>query len=309
MTERAGPVRIAIGPDQGVFPVDDLVPDGIAVRTDVGDAEVLVWNQFARPDELTRLLTAGPGIRWVHLVFSGTELVREAIVPGVVWTSGKEALALPVAEHALALLLAVDRQVGYHVRHGADAEPRGMMTSGRSIGVLGGGHIAEQFLRLAAPFGGERIVVRRDASAPVPGADRVVGVDDLDAALSTVDTLVVALALTPETVGIVDRRRLSAMRPGSSLVNVARGRHVVTDDLVDALRGGHLGGAGLDVTDPEPLPADHPLRRMDNVVITPHVAGTRTAGRSLTRRWLAENVARFAAGDPLTSVVDVGLRY
>jgi phosphoglycerate dehydrogenase-like enzyme len=116
--------------------------------------------------------------------------------------------------------------------------------------------------------------------------------------------VVLALALVPATVGVIDAGRLALMPEGAVLVNVARGRHVVTDDLVEALRSGHLGSAGLDVTDPEPLPDGHVLWTLPNAIITPHTANTVQMLLPLLTARIRENVGRWAAGEPLVGLVD-----
>jgi len=176
------------------------------------------------------------------------------------------------------------------------------------VTILGGGGITGALLGLLAPFRAEVTVVRRSAR-PLVGAARVVGPDRLHAALAGAQLVVLALALTPETAGIVGAVELAAMAPGSWLVNVARGAHVVTDDLVDALGTGTIGGAALDVTDPEPLPAGHPLWALDNCLITPHTANTWQMAEPLFAERVGANVARYVGGEPLLGLVDPELGY
>ena len=142
------------------------------------------------------------------------------------------------------------------------------------------------------------------------GADRgASGADGLHDALPGADAVFLALALTPETDGHHRRRRLGLMEPHAWLVNVARGAHVVTDDLVDVLAEGRIGGAALDVTDPEPLPDGHPLWDQPSCIITPHTANTTEMARPLLTARITENVRRFAAGEPLIGPVDPDLGY
>jgi phosphoglycerate dehydrogenase-like enzyme len=131
----------------------------------------------------------------------------------------------------------------------------------------------------------------------------------LDKALVDTDLVVLALPLVAGTRGLVDRRRLDLLAPGAGLVNVARGEHVVTDDLVSALDEGPLGHAGLDVTDPEPLPDDHPLWKFPEVIITPHTGNTQEMAVPLLGGRVRENVRRFAAGSDLLGLVDATLGY
>jgi phosphoglycerate dehydrogenase-like enzyme len=141
------------------------------------------------------------------------------------------------------------------------------------------------------------------------GAARVVGEDELDAAIEGCDLVVLALALTPDTRGLIDARRLRLMGPQAWLVNVARGGHIVTDDLVAALRDGTIAGAGLDVTDPEPLPDGHPLWDLPGCIITPHVGNTPDMAVPLLSARIAENVRRWSAGEPLLGLVEPGRGY
>ena len=151
-------------------------------------------------------------------------------------------------------------------------------------------------------------VVRRHPT-PLPGAGRTVGWSELDDVIGDADLVVLALALTPETRGVIDRRRLDAMADHAWLVNVARGPHVVTDDLVAALQAGTIGGAGLDVTDPEPLPDGHPLWTIPNALITPHVGNTPAMAVPLLGARVTENVRRFATDSPLVGPVDPTAGY
>ena len=141
------------------------------------------------------------------------------------------------------------------------------------------------------------------------GVDDVLESDRYPDALPGADLVVLALALTPETDGIIAADELQLMDDHAWLVNVARGRHVVTDDLVDALRDGVIGGAGLDVTDPEPLPEGHPLWSMPNCIITPHVGNTPEMAVPLLAERITANVRRFGADEELLGPVDVEAGY
>jgi phosphoglycerate dehydrogenase-like enzyme len=272
------------------------------------DARGLIWCDPAAPDELRELLASTPGIEWVQLPFAGVEPYRDVIDDRRVWTCAKRVYGTEVAEHALALLLAGFRGLGAYARERRWGPERGRTLVGADVVIVGGGGIAEELLRLLAPFGCTTTAVRRRAQ-PVPGADRTVTTGSLPDALSRADAVVLALALTPETEGIIDAAALARMPAGAWLVNVARGRHVVTADLVAALDQGRIGGAALDVTDPEPLPEGHPLWQLDNCLITPHVANTFEMLRPRLAALVTANVARFAAGAPLEGVIDPIARY
>jgi phosphoglycerate dehydrogenase-like enzyme len=302
--------RIALLPDGARAWLSGAIVAGGGELADPAAAEALVW---AVPDDaqlLGELLDRHPNLRWVQLPWAGVEPCVEVIRahPERTWTCGKGVYAEPVAEHALALLLAGLRGLPAYARASAWSAPQGRNLLGARVVVAGGGGITESLLRLLGGFGCETTVVRR-SPAPMDGAAQVVGLERLDAALDGADAVVLALALTPETTGLLDRRRLDLLADHAWVVNVARGRHVVTDDLVAALEAGTLGGAALDVTDPEPLPDGHPLWSMPNVLITPHVANTPEMAVPLLSGRITENVRRWQAGEALLGPVDPALGY
>jgi phosphoglycerate dehydrogenase-like enzyme len=176
------------------------------------------------------------------------------------------------------------------------------------VTILGGGGIAGSLLELLAPMRVTATVVR-NRPADVPGAARTVGTAGLHDALAEARVVFLALALTPLTERIIGRAELAAMRSDAWLVNVARGRHVNTGALVTALTEGSIGGAALDVTDPEPLPDGHPLWQLERCIITPHTAGTAEMTEHLLARRIRDNVIRFGAGQPLIGVIDPALGY
>lgn len=272
------------------------------------EAEALVWTDATDARGLADLLDVLPRVRWVQLPFAGVERFTALLDDGRTWTCAKGAYSEPVAEHALALSLAGLRGLTVRARAREWGDQGGTRLAGAPVTVLGGGGITEAFLRLVAPFGVEATVVRR-RPAPVAGAARVVGDDGLHDALAGASLVVLALALTPETTGIIGAAELARMDAGAWLVNVARGPHVVTDDLVAALRAGAIGGAALDVTDPEPLPAGHPLWDLDNCLITPHTSNTWTMAEPLFAERVGANVARYQRDEPLLGLVDPKLGY
>jgi phosphoglycerate dehydrogenase-like enzyme len=273
-------------------------------------AEALVWTETDDPEGLAKLLDAQDDLAWVQLPFAGIEPYIEVVRAHAdrTWTCGKGVYAEEVAEHALALLLAGRRGLDRYARRRAWSPQYGHNLLHAKVTIVGGGGIAESLLRLLGPFGCEVTVVRT-TPRPMDGAARVVATDRLDQALAGADGVVLALPLVAETVGLVDRRRLDLLAPGAALVNVARGAHVVTDDLIPALDEGPLASVGLDVTDPEPLPAGHPLWDRSDVIITPHTANTAEMAVPLLSARVSENVRRYAAGEPLLGPVDPRLGY
>jgi len=275
---------------------------------DPSEAEALVWTDPAGAEALSTLLAGAPAVRWVQLPFAGVDKFVDLLGTGRLWTSTQGAYAEPVAEHALALGLAGLRQLPRRARARSWGDQAGLRLAGAPVTIVGGGGITTALLDLLAPFRVRATVVRRHV-ADVPGADAVVGPEQLHEALAGARLVFLALALTPETAGIIAAPELERMHAEAWLVNVARGAHVVTDDLVAVLRAGTVGGAALDVTDPEPLPVGHPLWNLDNCLITPHTANTWRMAEPLFAARVAANVARYSAGEPLLGVVDPRLGY
>ena len=304
----SGP-RVAVAPSGVRSWLADAVREGGGEIVEPRDAEALVWAETNKPKELETLLRgAGSGVRWVQLPYAGIEPYAEVLDPSLVWTCAKGVYADPVAEHAFMLLLAGLRNLGPYARASSWSAPAGTNLFGARVVVLGGGGITETLLRLLAPFDADVTVVRRNV-APMAGAARVVGQGDLDGALDGALGVVLALALTPETRGIIARPQLERMHEKGWLVNVARGGHIVTDDLVEVLKEERIGGAALDVTDPEPLPDGHPLWSSPRCIITPHVGNTPEMALPLLARRITENVRRWAASEPLLGLVDPASGY
>jgi phosphoglycerate dehydrogenase-like enzyme len=300
---------IAVEPRSGRYEsLVDAVVHGGGTVVEPRDAEALVWADAARPETLPDVIAAAPQLRWVQLPYAGIENFTHVLDHERTWTCGKGVYAPPVAEHALALLLAGFRNLASYSRAGEWQGPAGQNLLGAKIVVLGGGEITRCLLELFAPFGVTATVVRSRPD-PVPRAALTVGPNRLHDVLPGADAVVLALALTPETEGIIAAPELELMASHAWLVNVARGRHVVTADLVAALRAETIGGAALDVTDPEPLPPGHPLWGLDNCLVTPHVGNTPEMGIPLLTARVTENVRRFAAGEPLLGLVDVDRGY
>ena len=268
----------------------------------------LVWTDSATPESLREVLAAHPGISWVQLPLAGVEKMAGVIDRQRRWTSAKGAFADPVAEHALALLLAGLRQLPTRARARSWGEPAGATLFDQRLTVVGAGGIAVELLRLLEPFRVETTIVRQRPE-PVAGASRTIGTDRLPEALAGARAVVLALALTPATWKLIGPAELAAMERDAWLVNVARGALVDTGALLHALRSGQIDGAALDVTDPEPLPAGHPLWDLPNCLITPHTADTEEMTRPLLAHRIAENVRRLAAGQALVGQVDPDLGY
>ena len=302
------PLPVAVAPSDAPSWVAEAVVAGGGAVVPASAAVGLVWFDALHPERLGPVLAEAGGVRWVHLPYAGVEPYVDLLDRQRVWTCGKGVYAEPVAEHAVLLALAGLRDLPRRVRATSWEERGGISLYDRPVTILGGGGIAVELLRHLAVYRCEVTIVRRHPS-PVAGAARVVGPARLHEVLRDAQVVFVALALTPETERIIGAAELEAMDPTAWLVNVGRGAHVVTDDLVDALRSGAIGGAALDVTDPEPLPDGHPLWSLPNCIITPHTANTQEMARPAIMRRITDNVGRFAAGRPLVGLVDVDLGY
>ena len=300
------PTRILVLPGRDWLA--DAVRAGGAEPVTEGPAEAVVWTDAKDAAGLRRVLDARPDVRWVQLPWAGIEPFLDVLDHDRTWTCGKGVYAEPVAEHALMLALAGMRGMGTYARAATWERPLGVNLLGADVVVVGGGGITASFARLVEPFGVDLTVVRR-SDAPFPGAARTVGHGRLDDVLPGADLVVLALPLTDETDGLFDERRLRLLHERAWLVNVARGRHIVTDDLVRVLAEDAIGGAALDVTEPEPLPEGHPLWSAEHCLLTPHTANTPEMAVPLLAGRVTENVRRFRAGETLVGPVDVAAGY
>ncbi|WNY34201.1 NAD(P)-dependent oxidoreductase [Curtobacterium flaccumfaciens] len=256
---QAGPV--AVLPEPTDLHVDAVTAAGGTVAPLDADTRGIVWLDPHDPSGLADALSSVPGVGWVQLPFAGVDAFAHLIQEHgdrVLFTSAKGAYAEPVAEHALALTLGTLRVLQQRARASSWAtEPEGVSLYGRNVVVIGAGGIALEYLRLLAPFDVEATVVRRSPD-PVPGAARTVTTDELDQVLPDADVVMIAAAMTSGTAKLFGERQFQLMKPSARLVNIARGGLVDTDALVAALRAGEIAAAGLDVTDPEPLPGRPP---------------------------------------------------
>ena len=308
MAEGKAIPRIAVGPQGDAGWVCDAVRAGGGEVVDVDFAQGLVWTDFVPSAQLVETLASNPGITWVQVPISGVETFMPFIDETRTWTSAKGVFGGAVAELALGLLLAGMRHVAGYARQQQWTEDHGRTLFGARVTILGAGGIAQTLISILKPFNCHITVVRNRAG-DVPGADVVLTTSRLHEALRDADAVLMAIALTPNTQGIMGRAEFELMQSHAWLVNVGRGKHIVTDDLVWALKTGEIGGAALDVTDPEPLPTGHPLWSMPNCIITPHVGNTAEMVPPLLAVRITENVRRFAAGEPLTGIIDLAIGY
>ena len=303
--------RIAVYPNTRPAMYDaycDIVDASPAERVGLEDAEALLWADPLNHGVYPEAIDQARDVDWIQLPYAGVEPFLAHLDQEHTWTCAKGVYAAPVAEHVIGLALSIMRNLHEYARADRWTAPVGVNLLGANVTVLGAGGITEALLRLLAPWDCSTTVVRRQAE-PMENAGLTVPSSELHRALSTADLVVVALALTDETTGILDSAAFAAMKNTGWLVNVGRGGHVVTDDLVEALQTGTIAGAALDVTNPEPLPQNHRLWSMPNCLITPHIANTPEMGLVLLEQRVAENVRRYCADEPLLGLVDVKAGY
>lgn len=299
---------IAVVPDDDGTVVEAVRVAGGEVGPLDGRTRGLIWMPAREPAELTRVLGEHPAISWVQLPLAGVDAFLPAIGLAAerprVWTGAKGAYAEPVAEHALTLTLATLRHLPDKARATAwEQQRRGVSLFGRSILVIGGGGIAAEFVRLVAPFQ-PRITVMRRTAQPFAGAHLTVTPDRLHEVLPDADVVVLAAASVAANRHMIGARELALLDPDAVIVNIARGALIDTDALVEALVSGRLAGAGIDVTDPEPLPTGHPLYQAPNTVVTMHTADTPAMIRPLIVERIRRNVAAFVGDGRFVGVID-----
>lgn len=307
----AGPIAVLPEPKRQF--VDAVLAGGGTVEPLSARTTGIVWLSETRADELAVVLEANPGIQWVQLPWAGVDafgdiLARWSDKPFPLWTSAKGAYSEPVAEHALALTLALLRRFPQKTLAGRWVEKTGTSLYGLSVVIVGAGGIARELIRLLSLFEVEITVVRRSGE-PVEGAAMTVAPSALSELLPRADVVVLAAASTDETARLIGAPEFAMMKSSAVLVNIARGALVDTDALVDALHKGVIAGAGLDVTDPEPLPDGHPLWSEPNVLITSHSADTPEMTAPLLASRIRLNVAALHSGDGFVGVVDPKAGY
>jgi phosphoglycerate dehydrogenase-like enzyme len=299
----ADTLRAAL-PDDRIVPIqgDELGP--------VAEADA-AFGGFAAE----RLRAAGPKLRWVHTFSAGVDrhVPELAAYERITLTNNTGAYDVPIAEHVIAMIFAAAKRVPEHLaaqgRHEWQREVPHQELRDATLVILGLGSIGTELARLASGVGLRVVGVRRDASRPVPGVDRVVPPERFAEVAREADYLAVTAALTPQTRGMLSADILRALKPTAWVINIARGPIVDERALIDALRSRRIGGAALDVFETEPLPKDSPLWTFDNAILTPHVSNSSPKVRERSLALVTENVRRFKAGEPMLNVVDRAAGY
>ncbi len=265
------------------------------------------------------VLEAGPDIAWVQILSAGAE--RCVSVPALrerrILLTNMQRVAGPVmSEHVIAMMFALGRKFPAFMAAQREGQwDRDLADEGiwamedKTVLVVGLGGIGTEVARRAHALGMKVTAIRNSRREGPPYVARVGLPGELVEFAREADFVVNTAPLTDATRGMFDAAFFGAMRRGAHFINVGRGQSVVTDDLIAALRSGQVGGAGLDVTDPEPLPQGHPLWQLPNVIITPHISARSDLGNEARWAVARENLRRYVAGEPMLSVVDIEKGY
>jgi phosphoglycerate dehydrogenase-like enzyme len=263
------------------------------------------------------VLAQATRLQWIQWMGAGVEgCVHQPLLHqhGVLLTNMQRVSGPSMAEHVIALMMALSRHLNYFMReqqqsHWAEDSPQLADLEGRTVLVVGLGGIGTEVARRAHALG-MRVTATRASGREGPDYVSYVGLpDELLKLTRDADFVVNCTPLTPQTTDIFNREFFAAMKSSAFFVSVGRGRSTVTADLVTALSSGRIAGAGLDVVDPEPLPPDSPLWRLPNVIITPHVSADTAISDEVRAALLRENLRRYAAGEPMLAVVDIERGY
>ena len=299
------------GTDTLVCAPQEALPGQPVTQEDVDWAQVILGNVPAA------MLHGSPALEWLQTNSAGVEAyIRPGVLAGdTLLTNATGAYGLAIAEHMLGMLLELFKKLELY----RDAQKSGAWQSqgavkavyGSTVLVLGMGDIGGEFAARCKALGAKVIGVRRSPRPCPEYADEVHLLEDLDSLLPHADVVAVTLPGTDATRGLMSRERLAKMKEGAVLLNVGRGFIVDTEALCDALERGHLSGAGVDVTDPEPLPPTHRLWNIPTAVVTPHISGfyhLRETHERIVDIFL-ENLRHFQAGEPLRNLVDFATGY
>jgi phosphoglycerate dehydrogenase-like enzyme len=302
---------------QAVAPGVDLVAVSSAeeAAAAVADAQVLIG--FCNDE----LVSAAPELVWVQVFSAGVE--RCVSIPAMhsgnkILTNGQRIASPALAEHAIAMMMALMRGLDiYHANQLKGTWQRNvslgsgefMELEGRTVLVVGLGGIGTQTARRAHALG-MRVTATRNSSREGPDYVDYVGLsDELLSLAAQADVVINTAPLTEQTRGMFDAQFFSTMKTTAYFISVGRGGSTVTEDLIAALESGEIAGAGLDVTDPEPLPEGHPLWSAPRVIISPHTAARSDKSRDRLYLLVQENLRRYVSGEPLLSVVDIERGY
>jgi D-2-hydroxyacid dehydrogenase (NADP+) len=295
---------------QDVSPLAHIVPVSSAnLMTEIADADAFIGD--ITPEQVR----AGKHLKWVQVMSAGVEHAlfqsggNDLRDSGIVLTNNKIVQGPEIADHAMAMLLMLSRRL--NVLYGEQrreswsrGDYAGIELNGKTALVVGVGGIGTQIAVRASAFGMKVVGVDPEDKPFLPFVERVVKPDQLDEVLPQADVVFISAPLTALSRKMMGSRQFALMKPHSYFIAVSRGGVYDLDGLVRALDSRRLDGAGVDVTDPEPLPKGHPLWKFDNAIVTPHVAGRSDQDSVRMTGTIKDNIRRFVAGKPLVNVVD-----
>jgi len=316
-------VKVLVTHDMGEADLDKIrsVSDSIEVETAKNMAAALdkapgaeVIHPGRWSDELWK---SAAGLKWVQSGGAGVErfLTADFIASPIVLTNARGIYAIPIADHVMAFVLHFSRvfnmllrkQIGHAWADWGECDPDELV--GKTLGIVGLGGIGTEVAKRAKAFDMRVIATRRRPELPSHHADEARGADELPWLLQESDYVALCAALTPGTRHAIGEEQLKLMKPTAHLINIGRGGLIDEQALIAALRERQIAGAGLDVFEMEPLPADSPLWDMPNVLITPHTAGSSPRSHARLMDLFCENLRRHVAGKPLLNVVDKAAGY
>jgi len=300
------------------FPAHEFVHlvDYSKMEEEIRDAEVVITS-FLRPEQFA----AARRVRWIHSPAAGVhQLLHPAFVASdVVLTNARDVHAPVVAEHVIAQIFALAKQIPACVRYQQkqtwaqqliwDGSPRPREVMGATLGLVGLGAIGREVVQRATALGMKVIAVREHPEKSAEGVAAIYGPQDLNKLLSQSDFVVLAAPVTAGTQHLINEKSLGHMQPHASLINVGRGALVDETALAAALRKKQIAGAALDVFEEEPLPADSPLWQLENLLITPHTANLTEKLWERHYAVICASMRRYLAGEDLPSVVDKSRGY
>lgn len=300
--------KVAIEPKS--FPAYEqaVVDSGCSVSKLDSSVGALIWTDYSNPSGLAQAIRDNPQLSFVQLPFAGVDAFSEVLDAPVRFACAKGSYREPVAEHALTLALSLARVIPERVK--AESWGRKFADSlyDANVLIVGAGGITEELVGLLSPFR-SKVTVVRNQNVPLAGVSNTVGLENLDEELPLADFVFLACSLTETTRGLFDLERFRKFKRTAYFINIARGPIVVTDDLVLALNEGLIAGAGVDVTDPEPLPDGHPLWTAKHVIVTPHTADTNAQVLKMFSIRIRENLAAYQGLGDWVGLVDSELGY
>lgn len=308
------------------FHMDDNYKDQI-INSFPGSEVTIINRKELTPEILQKaeVIFGWPGVdeiqlaanlRWLHLPSAGADSYTSGEIPlpkHVILTSSNGVYGKPIAEHVLAMILSFNKNLQVYANFKEHKLWKELVPArefyGSTIGIIGFGDIGKEVAIRAKALGARVLAVKRTPSEPPEYVDALYQAEKLDEVLIKSDYIVLAVPSTIKTKGIITEERLRKMKPDAFLVNIGRGALIDQEALIKALKEHWIGGAGLDVTTPEPLPQDSPLWELPNVILTPHISGLSPANDKRKFEIFYRNLKHYMAGEPMENVVDLTEGY